>query len=153
MSLSSINFLHLTVSGQDFIGQGHYSKVKSRSNHDVAHLHPLTNVPTKYQLPTPYGFWDRARKNFFPPPTRPPIWTPWVKTTSLDPHIFNLHLFGSMIQEFGTWGFSERKRLMLASPHLGRFVIACWQLSSITLFTSYKTFNCYPYKLYYNKII
>ena len=32
------------------------SKVKSRSDHDVAHLHPLTNVPTKYQLPTPYGF-------------------------------------------------------------------------------------------------
>ena len=23
------------------------SKVKSRSHHDVAHLHPLTNVPTK----------------------------------------------------------------------------------------------------------
>ena len=32
------------------------SKVKSRSDHDVAHLHPLTNVPIKYQLPTPYGF-------------------------------------------------------------------------------------------------
>ena len=28
----------------------------ARSHHDVAHLHPLTNVPTKYQLPTPYGF-------------------------------------------------------------------------------------------------
>ena len=65
---------------QDFIGQGHYqvstsytlrfpryspdkifklkvtmarSKVKSWSDHDVAHLHTLTNVPTKYQLPTP----------------------------------------------------------------------------------------------------
>ena len=33
-----------------------WSKVKSRSHHDVAHLHSLTNVPTKYQLPTPYGF-------------------------------------------------------------------------------------------------
>ena len=34
------------------------SKVKSTSrfDHDVAHLHPLTNVPTTYQLPTPYGF-------------------------------------------------------------------------------------------------
>ena len=32
------------------------SKLKSRSDHDVAHLHILTNVPTKYQLPTPYGF-------------------------------------------------------------------------------------------------
>ena len=26
------------------------------SHHDVAHLHPLTNVHTKYQLPTPYGY-------------------------------------------------------------------------------------------------
>ena len=31
------------------------SKVKSRSDHDTAHLHPLANVPAKYQLPTPYG--------------------------------------------------------------------------------------------------
>ena len=55
-----INFLHLTLSEiqprQDFIGQGHYGKVKSRSHHDVAHLHPLRNVPTKYQLPAPYSF-------------------------------------------------------------------------------------------------
>ena len=40
------------------------SKVKSRSDHDVAHLHPLTNIPTKYQLPTPYGFQDIARQHF-----------------------------------------------------------------------------------------
>ena len=26
------------------------SKVKSRLHHDAAHLHPLTNVPTKYQF-------------------------------------------------------------------------------------------------------
>ena len=68
MSLPSINFLHLTVSeilpGQDFKGQGHYGKVKSRSDHDVAHLQPLTNVPAKYQLPTPYGFRDIARTRF-----------------------------------------------------------------------------------------
>ena len=32
------------------------SKVKSRSPHDAAHLQPLTNVPTKHQLPTPYAF-------------------------------------------------------------------------------------------------
>ena len=31
------------------------SKVKSWSYHDVAHLHALTNVPTKYQLSTLYG--------------------------------------------------------------------------------------------------
>ena len=40
MSLPSIDFLHLTISeiqlGQDFISQGHYGKVKSRSHHDVA---------------------------------------------------------------------------------------------------------------------
>ena len=40
------------------------AKVKSRSHHDVAHLHPLTNVPTKYQLPTPYCFQDIARTRF-----------------------------------------------------------------------------------------
>ena len=38
---------------QDFRGQ--YSKVKGQSvlHHDMAHLKPSTNVPTKYQLPTP----------------------------------------------------------------------------------------------------
>ena len=41
------------------------SKVKSRSHHDVAHLHPLTNVPTMYQLPTPYGFQDIAQTRFY----------------------------------------------------------------------------------------
>ena len=40
---------------QDFKGQGHY-KVKSMSHHDAAHLQPLTNVPSKYQLPTPHSF-------------------------------------------------------------------------------------------------
>ena len=50
---------------QDFKGQGHYDKVKSRSHHDIAHLHPLTNVPTKYQLPTPYRFRDIARIRFY----------------------------------------------------------------------------------------
>ena len=41
------------------------SKVKSRSHHDAAHLHPLTNVPTKHQLPTPYSFRDIARTSFY----------------------------------------------------------------------------------------
>ena len=50
---------------QDFQTQGHYVKVKSRSDHDVAHLHSLTNVPTKYQLPTPYSFRDIARTKFY----------------------------------------------------------------------------------------
>ena len=91
MSLQSINFLHLTVSKiqpkQNFIGQGHYGKVKSRSHHDVAHLQPLTNVPTKYQLPTPYGFCDTARGKLFPTslPKLPPIQTPWMKTIPRQP--------------------------------------------------------------------
>ena len=41
------------------------SKVKSRSDHDVAHLQSLTNIPTKYQLPTPYSFRDIARTRFY----------------------------------------------------------------------------------------
>ena len=119
MSLPGINFLHLTISeiwpGQDFKGQGHYgrvkskshhdfvhtppppnkcpyqvstsytsrfprysvdkilkvkvttarSKVKSRSHHDIVHLPTLTNVPTKYQPPTPNGFRDIARTRFY----------------------------------------------------------------------------------------
>ena len=44
------------------------SKVKSRSHHDITHLHILTNVPTKYQLPIPYGLRDTDRTNFFPLP-------------------------------------------------------------------------------------
>ena len=75
MSLPSINFLHLTISkiypGQDVVCQGHYGKVKSRSHHDDAHLHPLTNVPTKYQLQTPCGFRDTGWTNSFPPPAHP----------------------------------------------------------------------------------
>ena len=66
MTLTVLNLHQKTDSKvqQDFIGQGHYSKVKSRSDHDVAQLHPLTNVPTKYQLPTPCGFRDIARTRF-----------------------------------------------------------------------------------------
>ena len=48
-----------------FLGQGQYSKVKSRSDYDVAHLHPLTNVPSKYQLPTPHGFRDIAQTRLY----------------------------------------------------------------------------------------
>ena len=50
---------------QDFKGQGHYDKVKSMSHHDTTHLQPLTNVPTKHQLPTPHGFRDIARTRFY----------------------------------------------------------------------------------------
>ena len=41
------------------------SKVKSRLHYDVTHLQPLTNVHTKNQLPTLYGFRDIARTKFF----------------------------------------------------------------------------------------
>ena len=41
------------------------SNVKSRSHHEAAYLHPLTNNPTKYQLSTPYGFRDIARTRFY----------------------------------------------------------------------------------------
>ena len=51
--------------GEDFNAHGHYDKVKLRSHQDVAHLHPLSNVPTKYQLPTPYGFRDIAWTRFY----------------------------------------------------------------------------------------
>ena len=66
MSLPSINFLHLTVSrySLDKVTTAR-SKVKSRSDHNVAHLHPLTNIATKYQLPTPYSFRDIAWTRFY----------------------------------------------------------------------------------------
>ena len=41
------------------------SKVKSRSHHDAAHLQPLTNLPTKHQLSTPYSFRDIAWTRFY----------------------------------------------------------------------------------------
>ena len=41
------------------------SKVKSRSHHVGAHLHPITNVFIKYELPTPYIFRDIARTTFY----------------------------------------------------------------------------------------
>ena len=42
------------------------SKVKNtRSHHDVAHLQPQSNVPTNYQLPTPYGCQDIARTRHY----------------------------------------------------------------------------------------
>ena len=50
---------------QDFKIHGYYDKVRSRSHHDVAHLQPVTNVPTKYQRPTPYSFQDIAKTGFY----------------------------------------------------------------------------------------
>ena len=85
MFLQSINFLHLTASeiqpGQDFIGQGHYTKVKvkSRSYHDDAHLQPPNQCP--YQVSTCYNLqFLRYRSEKLFPTACPPIQTPWVKT-------------------------------------------------------------------------
>ena len=54
------NFLNLMESTKYIIrqikNQGHTSNQKPRSHHDVAYLQTATNVPTKYQLPTPYSF-------------------------------------------------------------------------------------------------
>ena len=41
------------------------SKVKSRPIYDETQLHFLTNVATKYELPTPYSFRDIAWTQFF----------------------------------------------------------------------------------------
>ena len=64
-TLVSDKISQATEKGQDFIEQGQYGKVKSRSHQNVAEQHPLTNVPTKYQLPTPYGFRDIAQTIFY----------------------------------------------------------------------------------------
>ena len=57
---SSINFLYLTVSKiyprQDFIGQGHYGKVKSRSNQgQTMMLHTYTPNQCLHQISTSYS--------------------------------------------------------------------------------------------------
>ena len=65
---------------QDFLGQGDYDKVKSRSCHEAAYL---TNVPTKHQLPTPYSFRDKAQTNFFLPPAHPPARPPARQTMTV----------------------------------------------------------------------
>ena len=54
--------------GQDFFNVKVITartNVKSRSNYDEAQRHTLTNVPTKYEIPTPYGVQDMARTRFF----------------------------------------------------------------------------------------
>ena len=72
MTLTVLNLHQKTdpkVNGQGHYnkvkGPGHYDKVKSRSHHYAVHVQPLTKVPTKYQLPTPYGFRDIAGTRFY----------------------------------------------------------------------------------------
>ena len=73
MSLPSINFLHFTTS-EILSGQilqvkvtMARSKVKSRSHHDFEHLQLPNNIPTTYQLPSPYGFQDIVWTRFYRP--------------------------------------------------------------------------------------
>ena len=94
MALPSIIFLYLTFY-EIYLKVNvttARSKVKSKSHHDNAHLHPplQTNVPTKYQLPVPYSFQDITQtrfknqtlwflrysldKIFSPVPSRPNTW-------------------------------------------------------------------------------
>ena len=40
-------------------------QMSNQCHHDVAHLHPLTNVPTKYPLPIPDSFQDIAQTRFY----------------------------------------------------------------------------------------
>ena len=72
MSLPSVHLLQSTPYGINEINPDKIlklmvarPKVKSRSHHDVAHLHPVTIVPTKYQLSIPYGFQDIAQTGFY----------------------------------------------------------------------------------------
>ena len=44
----------------------------------IERLHLLTNVPTKYQLPTPYGFQDIARTRFYKSRS---LWKGQIKVT------------------------------------------------------------------------
>ena len=87
MSLPSIHFLCLTFAEilprQDFQTQGHSGKVKSRPQHNIAHLHPPNQCP--YQVSSSYilQFLRQLRQIF--PAARPVIWTPWVKTSTRQP--------------------------------------------------------------------
>ena len=65
------------------------SQVKTMSDHDVAHLHLLTNIPTKYQLPTPYGFRDIARTRFYSSRS------PWQGQRSNPGQTMTLHTYTS----------------------------------------------------------
>ena len=64
------------------------SNDKSRSHHDVAHLHPLTNVP--YQVPTPYGFRDIARTKFYRSRSLDSL---WQSQRSSQGHTMTLHTY------------------------------------------------------------
>ena len=77
MALPNINFLHLTVSeiqpGQDFIGQGHYGKVKGQNHGQAMTLHTYSPNQCPYQVSTSYTLWFlRYSPDKLIPAARPP---------------------------------------------------------------------------------
>ena len=61
MSLPNINFLLLTAfekqPGQDFIGQGHYNRVKGQIKVSSTHCTPTPPNQCPYQVSTSYTLW------------------------------------------------------------------------------------------------
>ena len=66
------------------------SRVKSRSHHDVAHIQPLTNVATNYQLPTPYTVSEILSGQAPPPP--PPSLRAVGKKSGFEKNLFKQKL-------------------------------------------------------------
>ena len=64
--------------GQDFQTQGHYGKVKGQIKVRPWRCTPTPPNQCPYQVSTSYTL-QFLRYNFFPPPARPLIRTPWVK--------------------------------------------------------------------------
>ena len=77
MSLPSTNFLHLTISeiqpGQDFIGQGDYSKVKGQIKVTPWRCTPAPPNQCPYQVATSYTLrFSRNSQDKLFPAARPP---------------------------------------------------------------------------------
>ena len=65
---------------------GEHTLALKRSHHD-AHLHPLTNVPTKCQPSTPYGIQEIAQTRFSN------SWSPLQGQRSNQGHTMTLHTY------------------------------------------------------------
>ena len=114
------------------------SKVRARSHHDVAHLHLLTNVPTKYQLPTPYGFWDTAQTNFFPLPAQPPTRPPSHPDTMGENDTLTAIKGCWVIIQIFSFTYYYWPWLCSAHSECSYFVCHIWKLDSFTDFSN----NC-----------
>ena len=134
MYLPNMNILHLTV-----------SKIKSRSNYDVAQLwpgqgflwskslqqgqtmmlHPLTNVPTKYQLSKPCGFRDMARKRFF----KVKVITVRSKVTFLPKKSIYMHMY------LCTWKVHTHVYICVHEKFIYMYICVYMKSSSISVYT------------------